>query len=404
MIILNINKFHHIQGGSDRHYLDLTKLLESHGHKVIPFAMQSKKNKPSSYQKYFVSEVNLSQVKFSFQALKKIGRILYSLDARKKIKNLIKKEKPEIAHIHNIYHQISPSILGALKKNQIPIIMTVHDYKLICPNYKLFNKGRICEKCKFQKYYQCFLNKCVKDSYSASLLSSLEMHLHKTLRFYEKYIDIFICPSQFVKNKLIAWRMPEKKLIVLPHFIKPEKIAAQNKEKDYVLYFGRLAPEKGLDLLLSTVRELPKIKFKIAGRGPEKERLLKLLSQKNISNVKILGFKNKKELKKLIADSCFVVVPSMGEETFGLAVLEAFNLGKTVVASARGALPELVSPGKCGLLFKNRGELREKIQYLFYNPKIAQAMGQKAKVEAEKYDPESYYRKLTKNYQKLLII
>jgi len=398
MRILNINKFYYIQGGADRHYFDLIELLEKHGHTVIPFAMQSKKNRPSPYSDHFVRKVDLSQVKFSFQALKNIGRIFYSWQAKRKIKDLIQKEKPDIAHIHNIYHQISPSILGVLKKHKIPIVMTVNDYKLICPNYTLFQHGKICEKCKSHKYYQCFFHKCVKNSYLASLVNTLEMYFHRIFHFYERYVDIFICPSEFLARKLTEWGLPRKKIVTLPYFIE-EQNPSIIKEGNYVLFFGRLSPEKGLDLLISTTQKLPEIKLKIVGEGPERKRLEDYVQKNHISNVRLVGYKQGEALKKIIQKSRFIIVPSIWQEVFGLVVLESFNSGKTVLASKKGGLAEIIQEGNTGFFFQNSAELAKKIQSLYQNREITQKIGQRAKQEIKKYNPEIYYQKLMKIYQ-----
>ncbi|MDD5627282.1 MAG: glycosyltransferase family 4 protein [Patescibacteria group bacterium] len=398
MRILNINKFYHIQGGADRHYFDLTKLLERHGHKVIPFSMRSDKNEPSPHAQYFVNEVDLSRPKFSFKTLATLGRIFYSLEAKRKIRALIQKEKPEIAHIHNIYHQISPSILGILKKHKIPIVMTVNDYKLICPNYQLFQHNKVCEKCRKKKYYQCFLNKCVKDSYLASLVNTLEMYFHKAFHFYERYVNIFICPSKFMRQKLTAWGLPQAKLVTLPYFIKEENLLSA-KEKNYILFFGRLSPEKGLDLLISVMQKLPEIKLKIAGEGPEKEKLEAYIQKNYITNIQFLGYKQGDELKKIIRQSRFVVVPSSWQEVFGLVVLESFNLGKVVLASKKGGLQEIIREGSTGFFFQNAAELEKKIQSLYQNREVTRKIGQRAKREIRRYNPEIYYQNLMKIYQ-----
>lgn len=409
MRILNINKFYYVQGGADRHYFDLTKLLEKHGHKVIPFSMASDKNNPSPYAQYFVSEADLSRPKFSFKALAILGRIFYSLEAKRKIRALIQKEKPEIAHLHNIYHQISPSILGVLKKHKIPMVMTVNDYKLICPNYQLFQHNKVCEKCKSLKYYHCFFNKCVKDSYLASLVNTLEMYFHKIFRFYERYVNIFICPSDFMRQKLIEWGLPQAKLVTLPYFIEEEYFTPLDskrlmrftplEKKDYILFFGRLSPEKGLDLLISVMQKLPEIKLKIAGEGPERKKLEDYVQKNHIFNVQFLGFRQGDELKKIIQKSRFVVVPSVWQEVFGLVVLESFNLGKAVLASRKGGLQEIIREGNTGFFFQNAAELAKKIQSLYQNREITQKIGQRARREIRHYNPEVYYQKLMKIYQ-----
>lgn len=401
MKILNINKFYYIQGGADRHFLDLEKLLIQKGHTVTPFSMKNKKNLPTPYSKYFVSKVDLSKVNFKTNVFKIASRILYSFEARKKIKIIIKKEKPDIAHIHNIYHQISPSILGVLKKNKIPIVMTVHDYKLICPNYSLFQKNQICEKCKKHRYYQCFLNQCVKDSLAASFLNMIEMYFHKFFRFYERYVDLFICPSEFLREKLIQWGLPEKKLLTLPYFVKPLNAKSKLKTKSYILYFGRLSKEKGLDQLLTVMKKLPEIKLKIVGTGPEKTKLLTFIRQNQLENVQFLGYLQGQKLKKIILESRFVIVPSIWQEIFGLVILESFRLGKTVLAAKKGGMIEIIQEGNTGFFFSNAKDLEQKIRVLYAHPKVTEKIGRHASLEIQKYHPDLFYQKLIKIYRYL---
>lgn len=397
-----LNKFHFVQGGADRHYLDLIKLLKSKGHQVIPFAMQDPKNLPTAFAKYFVKNVKLREVKLGLESLRIIGRILYSWEARQKIKKLIHKEKPDLAHLHNIYHQISPSILTVLKKEGIPIVMTVHDYKLVCPNYRLFNQGQICKKCKKRKYFYALFNKCVKDSYLASGLNCLEMYFHKAMKFYEKNVDLFICPSQFMQKTLKDWGLPQEKLVTLPHFTLGKNLTKVKRGGKYVLFFGRLSLEKGIDDLIKTAQDLPEIKFKIAGDGPEKKRIKRKLQKLKIRNVSLLGFQEKKNLRKIISLAHCVVVPSIWHEVFGLTIIESFQYGKPVIARKRGAISELIQEGENGFLFEDQKELTEKIKLIFGDQSLYKKLGQNALTKFEDHDPHLYYLKLRKLYNSQL--
>ncbi len=400
MKILNINKFHYIQGGADRHYLDLKKLLESHGHTVIDFAMQSPRNLPSRYAKYFVQHRDLSRLQFSWKNLIHWGRIFYSLEAKRKIQTLILAEKPDIVHLHNIYHQISPSILGVIKKAKIPMVMTVHDYKLICPAYTLYSRGEVCERCKKYKYYHCVWRKCHKDSYLASAIVALEMGFHKLFRFYEKYVDLFICPSQYLYQKLKDWGLPQDKLVHIPYFIKTQNIKRpRSTPQNYVLYFGRLSPEKGITDLLAVAKALPHIPLRIVGQGPQQAHITQYLDQHKLSNVQVMGYQSGKKLTQTIAQARFVVVPSQFPEMFGLVILEAYRLGKTVLARKRGGIPELVLDQKTGLLFQNRAALQEKIEYLYNHPAICQQMATRGHKTLNKFSSRIFYSRLSKIYR-----
>lgn len=384
--------------------LGLSSLLEEKGNTVIPFAMQHKDNLESDYSKYFPSFVDTLKPGVSPNKLKTVGRMFYSFEAKRKLKSLINKEKPDIAHIHNIYHQISPSILPLLKKQGIPLVMTVHDYKLVCPNYILYTKGSTCEKCRGKKYCQAFYNRCLKDSYLASALVSLEMHLHKFMKVYEKNIDLFITPSIFVKEKLVKFGMNSEKIIVLPHFIKSKSISPEYNNGKYLLYAGRLKKEKGVNVLIEAMRSLPQVELRIAGSGPEEAELKN--QARGLNSVKFVGHIPKSEIADIYRRSLAVVIPSRVWETFGLSAAESMAFGKPVIAAKMGALPELVENNKTGLLFEseNPEDLVQKLKFIVDNPALAQEMGKagRSKVEAL-MDPEKHVQKIIEVYEKLRV-
>jgi len=243
--ILQINKFYYLKGGSERYLFDLLKILETAGLEVIPFSMQDKKNRPSNYEKYFSQFMGMHR--FSF---KNIFKIFYNREAARCLEKLIKKTKPNIAHLHNIAYQLSPSIIRILKRHSIPIVMTLHDYNIICPNAKLFTKGAHCERCRGVRYYHCFLNKCSHDSYGQSFLAMLEAYFNQRLLKVYDQVDLFIAPSRAMKDACVKFGLPENKIVNLCYPVElnddsPENIDASN----YILYFGRLSPEKGVKLI-----------------------------------------------------------------------------------------------------------------------------------------------------------
>ena len=187
MRILQINKFFYRRGGADIHFLDLGRLLESHGHEVIHFSAVDSRNEPSPYSKYFIPSIDLRARHGLLGGLKVAGHILYSTIAARKFEQLIKDTKPDIAHLHNIYRHLSPSILPVLKKYKIPVVMTLHDYKMICPNYKLYTQGAVCERCRKHKYYQAIFHRCIFDKTMPSAMAALEMSVHKIWACMKKY-------------------------------------------------------------------------------------------------------------------------------------------------------------------------------------------------------------------------
>ena len=397
MKILQVNKYHYPKGGADKYYLKLSQKLKEANYEVANFSMLHPKNLDSKWSKYFVSNIEFNNSKF-IDKLKTPGRIIYSLEAKNKFEKLVKDFKPDIVHLHNIYHQISPSILNITRKYQIPTIIHLHDYKLICPNYQLFTNNHTCQACLKQKYYNCFLKKCLKNSYSKSALASLEMYIHHSiLNIYKKNIDHLISPSKFLKNKFVEFGWQENKFsVVYNSFDSKLKAKKDFKRKNYLLYFGRLSKEKGVDVLLNALKSTNE-SLKIVGSGPYENQLKKLAKEKNL-NVEFLGFKEGDDLISIISETKAVVIPSIWWENMPLNMLEALSLEKPVIASSTGGMPEIIKEGENGLLFKpgSVSELREKIKKL--NQLDLDKMGKKAKESVKHLNEDSNLKAIEKIY------
>lgn len=354
MKILEINKFFYRRGGADHHFLDLRKILKENGDSVIDFSMQDPKNENSNYKKYFVSNVDFSY--FNLKLLLNPLRSIFSFEAKKKINKLILNEKPDIAHIHLIYHHISPSILVALKKNKIPVVMTVHDYKLICPNYTLFVNGATCELCCGGHFSQCAKNNCIRGSKIPSVVATVEAYFHDSKRYYEDLIDILIVPSDFVKEKLMFFGWSEKKILVLPHFLSPSisriKKALPVPNVPRFAYIGRLSKEKGIKELVKWWLDT-KIDYKldVYGEGPLHKILSDMIKEAGIENIILHGQKTRKEIYENLTTTTAVIAPSLVYETFGLTIIEAFAKGIPVIAHHPGAFQELIEKSGAGILF-----------------------------------------------------
>lgn len=409
MRMLNINKFYYLRGGAERYYFALTKLMEAQGHDVIPFSMRDDRNYPSQFSKYFVG--NLEVGKPGLKMVHQIGRSLWSNETKKNITALINDVKPDLAHLHLIYHHLSPSLLPVLKKKGVPVVMTLHDYKLICPNYLLYTEGNPCERCRGHRYYNAVAHKCLKNSYAISAFAALEMSVHKMMQVYEKNIDMFIAPSAFVKNEFVKFGQDPNKITVIPHFIDPVflKVGTPDPAKrakpaePYALYFGRLSAEKGIDKLLETVYIYkPKLKLKIAGTGPLLPWIEQYISSRGLQDkVELLGHMGTEALITAIQEASVVVIPSRVYETFGFSALEAIALGTPVVAYAMGGLSEIVTP-EVGRLVKldERSELAKAMDDLagWDREKVRQA-GQA--LIAERYTPQRHYETLMTVYSHL---
>lgn len=405
MKVLQINKFYYRKGGSESHFIGLVNLLRKNNYEVIVFSTKNKYNIKEAEKDYFIDELEMRLGNFlnGFN-------LFYNWQAIRTLKKIIHKEKPQIAHLHNISHHFSPAIIKVLKNNNIPIIMTVHDYKLICPNYKLFNKNKICKKCRMGKYYQCALNKCVKDSYLASLIMTLEAYWVKWKKYYD-LVDIFIAPSHFMRNTLINNGFSSKKVIYLPNFleISNKDIKAIGGDGKYVLFFGRISPEKGLDFLVKSFGEIKNkdVKLKIVGNGPWENNLNEMIDSLGLAQrIDFLGYKSKEELKEIVARSELVIVPSIWYENAPYTILESYAFKKAVLGCEIGGIKEMIKVDKTGALFKPNdfGEFVKKIDYLLDNPKKLKELGLNGYVFLKnEFGEKKYLENLLKIYQKEIV-
>jgi len=405
MKILQINKFYYPKGGSERHFFELVDVLEKKGHEVIVFSTENKKNVKRRNKEYFISETKMSLGNF-----RRGLNLFYNREAMRELKKIISENRPDVAHLHNISHHFSPAIIKFLKKNNIPVVMTAHDYKLTCPNYKLFNSKGICNKCIGEKYYQCTLNKCIKNSYLASFTMTLEAYWMKWKKYFS-YVDIFIAPSKFMKSKLIEGGYEPSKIKYIPNFLdgnsEAENINGENFEK-YILFFGRLSREKGIDVLLRAFPEIKdkNIKLKIAGDGEAKSDLIGMARKLNIfDRVNFLGHKSKREVKDLIGKSLFVVVPSVWYENAPYSILESYEQEKAVVGSDLGGIKEMIIDGKTGLIFKggDNKDLKEKIDYMLRNIEDVSRMEKKGKkLLKERFNSDRYYKRILRIYERIV--
>jgi len=400
MKILLINKFLYPEGGDAISTLNTGSLLSKKGHEVIYWGMEAPENPELPYKEYFVSHVDYNRPSGIFHQLKLSSNILYSLEAKAKMSSLILKVKPDIVHLNNFAHQISPSILDVFKKYNIPMVMTLRDLKLVCPYWYLLLNGKPCEMCKGGKYYWCFINKCTKGSFLKSLLNTMEMYLHHKILHTYDLIDVFISPSVFVKEKIKEMRFT-RDTVYLPNFIDGGDYIPEFDSTDKVIsYFGRLSTEKGLFVLLDAIKAVD-VQLKVIGKGPLEERLKSKVEREKIENVSFIGYKKGDELKNEIKKSMMAVLPSVCYENNPRSVLESFALGKPVIGSRIGGIPELVKDGITGLTFEpgNPRDLRNKIQVLVKDPDKIIEMGKNARRFVEtKFNPEIHYQELMKVY------
>lgn len=401
MRVLLINKYFHITGGAERYFHNLGKMLTNNGHDVAYFCMQHPKNLKTKWGKYFVSYVNLRKPSETGR-LKTVARLFYSQEARQKISLLLNKFKPDIVHYHNIYGHISPSILPEITRRNIPIINTAHDYHLIHPNPIMFHDGQICEITKNHSCLSAIAHKCLDRSPIYSSPPVIAFCIHKILKIYEHNTDTIIVPSQFMKNKLIEFGIDQNKIVNLPNYITKPKYKLSRRSTKYALYFGRLTTHKGLNYIIKAASTLPKINFKIIGKGQLASQLAHQIQSQKLTNITLEDFKQGKDLHQLINDATFTLLPAIWFENQPLAVLESFAHGKPVIANKIGGLPEMIKHKHNGLLCKPRNikSLTNAIQNLWDNPRQTHRMGLNAqKTSEQKYSVSTHYSKLMSIYQ-----
>jgi glycosyltransferase involved in cell wall biosynthesis len=402
MKVVLANKFWFPRGGAERHVFELAKMLEAHGDTVVPFAMCHPRDLHSPFERDFVSEIRSERVTYDWQGLRTVGRMMWSFEAARKAKTLVGETQPDIFHAHNIYHQLSPSILGAAQSAGVPVVMTLHDQHLVSPNYNLSLDGRAVELDPRHPYFDTLRRRLVDHSLLKSAVSAFEGWLHRTLRAYEP-VRTFIAPSQDLRDRCVRFGVDPKKLVVLPHFIDLRGKTPVVSVWPRVLFVGRLSAEKGVLTLIHAMELLPEAECVIVGDGPDAALLHDLVRKLGLVNVRFTGALQGAELEREYADARVVAVPSVCPEVFGLAALEAYAWGKPVVASHIGGLPEVVHDGETGYLFEpgNAQALADKLAVLVKYEPEARRLGKNGRHLAEiDHNPEVYYHRLKEIYEK----
>ncbi|MEJ2663318.1 MAG: glycosyltransferase family 4 protein [Spirochaetia bacterium] len=400
MKILLVNKFFRLKGGSERVFFAEAELLKSRGHTLGYFSMQDERNVPTDFRGYFVDHVDYERAVPLNRKLKQSVNVLYSIHARKKMHQLLRDFRPDIVHLHNIHHQISPSILDVIGKYKIPTVMTLHDFKTVCPVYSLLSNGRLCRRCAGGRYFWCLLKRCNKHSYTKSLVNTAEMYLHNNILHMEKKIQVYISPSRFLQQTIREMGFG-RKVRFLPNFITADDFTPRYGAKTRtVLYFGRISAEKGILTLMRAVKGLD-LTLKIIGDGPLQPVLQAAMARDRSGNIELCGYMTGNELKREIRNAMCVVLPSECYENNPLAAIEAFALGKPVIGSRIGGIPELVRDDQTGLTFApgQSRDLKEKIMYLVNNPRLIERMGRNARQYIkEELTPEKHYTGLMQVY------
>jgi glycosyltransferase involved in cell wall biosynthesis len=375
-------------GGEDSVVKAETELLQSHGDEVVLYGRHNDE----------IKNFNVLQKALFFP------QTIYSWKTSGEIDDVVRKVKPDVAFVHNIYPLISPSAYHVLHALGVPTVQVLHNFRPFCPNGLFYIQGQVCEECKAGNYLNAVRKRCYKDSLALSGLYAMTMGLNRMAGLVDK-ISGFICLTEFFRIKMREAGVPESKLFVRPNFVHAPEVQADEKTgSGYALFMGRLSPEKGCWTLIRAFEQSPLLSLKIVGTGPMEQELRDYIRNKDIRNIELLGFKRGTEKWEILRNSLCLILPSEWYENFPVTALEGFMACKPVIASRMGGLPYIVEEGKSGLLFEagRADELARKVQYLAEHSEDARRMGACGRSLVEtKYGPDQGYTNLMEIFSKV---
>jgi glycosyltransferase involved in cell wall biosynthesis len=320
----------------------------------------------------------------------------YSRKARRRVEAEIASFTPDLTHVHNFFPQFSPSVYYACQALKVPVVQTLHNFRLICPSGLLFRDGNLCESCIGKSVpWPGITHACYRKSYIGSAALACMIAVHRWTDTWSSRVDAYITMTDFARQKLIAGGLPERRMFSKPNFIMPDPGRGQRSE-DFALFVGRLSHEKGIETLLSAFNYLPGKKLKIIGDGP-----LRPKNQMQDSSVEFLGRQPEQTVLKLMGDAAFLIFPSECYEGFPRVIVEAYARGLPVLGSRLGSTEELITEGITGRLFTpgDACDLAQSVEWMFTHPNELQRMSNAAREEFEsKYTADRNYEQLMRIY------
>ncbi len=404
MHVLQINKFFYRRGGAETVFFDTIKGLRARGHEVSEFSMIHPSNFTSDYSAYFASQLpELLAKQDPATSWKIFKRLFSSKEIEQKLGALVMAVEPEVAHLHNIYHHLSASTFTKLYELKIPTVLTVHDVFPLCPNHSFLKGETLCEPCYKNKPYNCIRYRCINKKLLPSIVGTLEAYYYKFNKIWKR-IDLYVCPSQFMADKLVEYGFPAKKMRVIPNPFKPQAVIPPLGNK--VVYLGRIHYEKGIKILMEAAKELRDYKVLIAGNGPEDSWVQEFARKNIMANVERVGWVGGDSWHQVMMDAKVVVVPSLFYENCSMAILEALSYGRIVVAVNRGGNPELIKDGVSGFLCKPEDPadlarvIKRAMDTTDDEAKIISANA--VKTLEQNHRPEDYFNKLEAVYKEVM--
>lgn len=391
MKVLIVHNYYIHRAGEAQSVLRDKELLESYGHTVLLYTKDNQILLQQSIWKRF----------FLFFTM------LFSWSSFRDIKKIAREERPDAAHIHNVYPLISPSVYWALKKFRIPILQILHNYRFFCPNGQLLDQDKkICEKCRDGNLGPAVRGRCYRDSSFQTMALVLCLKLHRGLGTFRK-IDRYLAPSVFMRRKMIEAGFPPDRVLVNRHHLDLSQFAPSLAHGGYAVYMGRLSREKGIPMMLEAFAVPPPITLHILGDGPLKNQLQEQILAQELLHIQVHGFIDSSQRFDWLKNAAFLVFPSEWYENAPFTLIESMALGVPAVASRIGGITEIIEHGKTGLLFEpgNGNELQTRIRELYNNAELLSDMRKQARLKAEReYSREQAYASLRSVYAGLGII
>ncbi len=381
-VLLVHNRY--LQSGGENAVFEAEKaLLERMGHEVITFVEDN-------------ARLN------GMNPLKAAQNAIWSREAQSRIRQLIRATRPNIAHFHNTFLLISPSAYYACQDAGVPVVQTLHNYRLICPGALLMRDRRVCEDCVGKAVpWPGVIHGCWRGSKAGTAVATAMLTVHRLLKTWQEQVDVYIALTEFARRKFIEGGLPTEKIVVKPNFVAPDPGEGQH-ERNHVLFVGRLSPEKGVMTMLQAWKCLRDIPLKMVVDGPLREEARDFLKTESLREVDMLGRRPREVVFQLMQEALLLVLPSECYEGFPMTVAEAFACGLPVIAARLGAMAEIVEDGRTGLHYEpgNPEALAAKVAWAWSHPREMAEMGRDARREYErKYTAERNYEMLMAIYQ-----
>jgi len=408
--VLLVHKFFGVTGGAEVFFHEVGRVLQENGHEVGYFSTDNLDDADSDRvypQKnvWFGEDADYLGGS-ALQRARQFPSMVYSRKNRRSFAQVLEEFKPDIVHAFAIYITITPSVLDACRAAGVPVVMSCNDYKLVCPNYKMYHHGNICEACQGKKFYQATLKRCAKDSLSFSAASTVEAYFHRVRGTYRKGVHTFCFASEFMARKTLEfWGENSINWRILRNPFDAQASQAHPETRDYLLYFGRLIEEKGVDRLVRAMAQVPQARLVIVGDGPDAGALADLARQLDLTNVEFVGPKWGDELDELLDFSRAVVVPSVWHENFPYVILQAFARGKAVIGTEAGGIPELVRHEEFGFVYPpdDVARLAALLGRAWDEPEATREMGLAAKRWVDdQFNDERFYQSVMEIYQEVV--